>query len=154
MRQCMMVLLVLLSLLALPATGRSQGSGFGVGVIVGEPTGFSFKGWMDSKSAIDAGLAWSFVRGTSFHVHADYLFHSFGVFNSEETIPLYFGVGGRIKTVSGGDARLGVRGVIGIGYFFKDAPVDLFLEVAPVLDLTPATEMQVNAGFGARYFFH
>ena len=124
------------------------------GVIIGEPTGFSFKGWLDSKSAFDAGLAWSFVRGGSFHIHADYLFHSFGVFNTTEKIPLYFGVGGRIKTYKDEDARVGVRGVIGVGYFFKDAPVDLFLEVAPVIDLTPATELQVNAGFGARYFFY
>lgn len=142
-----------LILLALPSGGRSQDRNVGLGIILGEPTGFSFKGWLNTKSAIDVGLAWSFVREGSFHIHADYLYHSFDVFETTERVPLYFGVGGRVKTVKNGDARLGVRGVIGIGYFFKDAPVDLFLEVAPIVDLTPATELQVNAGFGARFFF-
>ena len=141
-------------LLALPSVSRGQDRSVGLGIIIGEPTGFSFKGWLDSKSAIDIGLAWSFVREGSFHLHADYLFHSFHVFETTETVPLYFGIGGRVKTGKNADARVGVRGVIGIGYFFKDAPVDLFLEVAPILDLTPETELQVNAGFGARFFFH
>ncbi len=135
------------------SVAQSQDHGVGAGIIIGEPTGFSFKGWLDGKSAVDVGLAWSFVRESSFHIHADYLYHSFGVFKSEEKIPLYFGVGGRIKTSKSSDARIGIRGVIGVGYFFKDAPVDLFLEVAPVIDLAPATELQINAGFGARYFF-
>jgi hypothetical protein len=149
-----MLALVVFVMVALHTNARSQDSGFGAGIIIGEPTGFSLKGWLDAKSAIDAGLAWSFVRGSSFHIHADYLFHSFNVFNTTEKIPLYFGVGGRIKTSKDSDSRVGVRGVIGVGYFFKDAPVDLFLEVAPVIDLTPATELQINAGFGARYWFH
>ena len=140
-------------LVMLSANALSQERGFGVGIIIGEPTGFSMKGWLNSKSAIDVGLAWSFVKESSFHVHADYLMHSFNVFETKEKIPLYYGIGGRIKTGKSQDARVGIRGVIGIGYMFKDAPLDLFLEVAPVIDLTPATELQINAGFGIRYFF-
>ena len=44
--------------------------------------------------------------------------------------------------------------VFGIGYMFEDAPFDLFLEIAPILDLLPSTKMSANAGFGARFFFH
>ncbi|HEV8538494.1 MAG TPA: hypothetical protein VGR15_06160 [Bacteroidota bacterium] len=153
MRFPRILLFAVLILLAFPASARCQGSGVGLGIIIGEPTGFSFKGWLDSRSAIDIGLAWSFVREGSFHIHADYLYHSFHVFETTENVPLYFGVGGRIKTGRDTDARVGVRGVIGIGYLFKDAPVDLFLEVAPIIDLTPSTDLQVNAGFGARFFF-
>ena len=131
----------------------SQERGFGLGVIIGEPTGISMKGWLSPNSAIDVGVAWSFVRETSFHVHADYLLHSFDVFETKERIPLYYGIGGRIKTARHDDARLGLRMVVGIGYIFRDAPVDLFLEVAPILDLAPATDLSMNAGFGARFFF-
>lgn len=132
----------------------AQDHGFGAGIIVGEPTGVSVKGWLSPTTAIDAGLAWSMVHETSFHVHADYLIHAFHAFETEEEIPLYYGIGGRIKTGENGeDARFGVRMVIGVDYMFRDAPIDIFLEVAPILDLTPATELQMNAGLGARFWF-
>ena len=130
-----------------------QDRGFGLGIILGEPTGISMKGWLTPKTAIDAGVAWSFVKETSFHVHADYLIHAFHVFETEENVPLYYGVGGRVKTGRNEDAHLGFRMVVGIGYIFRDAPVDLFIEAAPILDIAPKTDLFMNAGLGARFFF-
>jgi len=131
----------------------AEGKGFGLGIIVGEPTGISMKGWLSSKTAIDAGLAWSFANETALHIHADYLLHSFNVFETSETIPLYYGIGGRIKLGDNDKSRFGVRMVVGIAYIFKNAPVDLFLEVAPILDLVPKTELRGNGGLGARFYF-
>ncbi|MBI1806448.1 MAG: hypothetical protein HYR76_05295 [Ignavibacteria bacterium] len=131
----------------------SQDRGFGIGILIGEPTGVSVKGWLNATNAIDAGVAWSFVRETSFHIHGDYLWHSFDVFKSSEKIPLYYGIGGRIKTGRHQDTRLGLRVVVGVGYIFRNAPVDLFFEVAPIVDLAPSTELQGNVGLGARFFF-
>ena len=144
---------LLIALLIIPVSGLSQQRGFGAGIILGEPSGLSLKGWLTQKTAIDFGLAWSFVDKVSLHIHGDYLIHSYNVFETKENIPLYYGIGGRIKTVADKDARIGLRLVGGIGYIFKDATFDLFLEVAPVLDLVPKTEASVNAGIGARYFF-
>lgn len=153
-RTCCILLLLLLATVASSLPGTAQDRGFGLGVILGEPTGISFKGWTGGSTAIDGGVAWSFVRGSSFHVHVDYLLHSFDAIKATDTkVPLYYGVGGRIKTADKEDAKVGIRGVIGIAYFIPNAPVDIFLEVAPVLDVTPATEVVVNAGLGARYFF-
>ncbi len=144
---------VLCFLFVFITSSLSQDHGFGIGIIIGEPTGISMKGWLSGTTAIDGGLAWSFVRNGSFHIHADYLWHSFDVFHTEERVPLYYGIGGRIKTEHQEDARLGVRVVVGVGYLFRDAPVDLFLEIAPIVDLAPSTELEVNAGFGARFWF-
>ena len=145
---------VVLLLILLTSPSVSQDRGFGLGIIVGEPTGISMKGWLTSTTAVDGGLAWSFVRGTSFHIHADYLFHSFDVFKSSERIPLYYGIGGRIKISEKAQSRIGARGVIGIEYLLKSAPFDIFLEVAPILELAPETELTMNAGLGARFFFN
>ncbi|MBI4810634.1 MAG: hypothetical protein HY800_04185 [Ignavibacteriales bacterium] len=148
------LILLLILLISIAANASGQDRGFGAGIIIGEPTGVSLKGWLTQKTAIDVGLAWSFVEKTSFHVHADYLIHSFDVFETEEEIPLYYGIGGRIKTADNKNARFGLRMVGGIGYLFKDVPFDLFIEIAPILDLAPKTELSMNAGFGARFFFH
>jgi hypothetical protein len=152
MKSLLVTTLLLLVALS-PGAVSAQQRGFGIGVVVGEPTGISLKHWLSAKTAVDAAVAWSFARESSFHLHADYLMHAFDEFDTEESVPLYYGIGGRLKTSDGGDARLGVRGVIGIGYLFREAPIDLFFELAPVLDVAPRTELSINGGFGARYFF-
>jgi len=49
--------------------------------------------------------------------------------------------------------RVGVRVPVGISYLFDSVPVDLFLEVAPVVDLVPSTGLGWNSGIGIRYYF-
>lgn len=144
---------VVLWILLAVTTAPAQQKGFGLGIILGEPTGISAKGWVSQTNAVDGGLAWSFVHETSFHIHADYLWHFFHVFKTTETIPLYIGLGGRIKTGRTENARIGVRVSGGIEYIFRNAPVDIFLEVAPIIDLAPSTDLDGNAGFGARFYF-
>ena len=153
MRLVLISLLSITCFLVITSTSTAQDKGFGMGLIVGEPTGISFKGWLSSSTAFDAGVAWSFARGSALHIHADYLIHSFDAIKSEAKVPIYYGIGGRFKAADRTDARLGARGVVGIAYFLPSAPIDLFFEVAPILDFAPATEFSVNGGFGARYFF-
>jgi hypothetical protein len=46
-----------------------------------------------------------------------------------------------------------VRLPVGLEYLFQRAPLDLFVEVVPVLDLTPESTVNVSASIGTRYFF-
>jgi hypothetical protein len=153
----MMKTIILASLMAILLCGglTAQQKTFGLGIIAGEPTGPCFKLWTSGRTAIDGALAWSFSHHTSLHLHADYLMHSFGAIKVEKgKLPIYYGIGGRIKFVEGkGDDQIGVRVPVGLAYIFADAPLDLFIEVVPVLDLTPDTEMDFNAALGVRFFF-
>ncbi|HVP91111.1 MAG TPA: hypothetical protein VMS75_07845 [Terriglobales bacterium] len=135
-------------------TGRAGGN-TGLGIIFGEPTGVSFKYWTGRTVAMDAAAAWSFVNGGSFQFHTDILFHSFDIFRVEKgRMALYYGFGGRFKTKTDTDrARLSFRVPIGISYEFERAPVELFVEIAPMLDLTPKTEGNLGGGIGFRYYF-
>lgn len=136
---------------AVTSIGAAQDRGFGLGAIFGEPTGLSGKYWVSRQNAIDGGLAWSF-RGDGFlHVHADYLWHFPDAIRSSERFPLYVGIGGRIRFDD--PAAVGVRIPFGIAWWPSGAPLDVFLEVAPILDLAPATELEVNGSIGVRYFF-
>lgn len=130
----------------------AQGDGFGLGVILGEPTGLSGKYWVSEKSAIDGGVAWSMYDEGSLHLHADYLFHAFNLINvSKGQLPLYFGLGARVKLAD--DVRFGARIPVGLDYLFEDAPLDIFLEIVPILDLVPATAFNMNGAIGIRYWF-
>lgn len=132
---------------------KAQSNGIGVGVIVGEPTGISGKYWTGSTTAFDAALAWSFVDENAFQIHADYLFHNIRLITiSEGKLPFYYGIGARLKTAN--DIKLGVRVPLGLAYLFQNVPIDIFVEVVPILDIIPKTDFQINAALGARYFFN
>jgi len=132
---------------------QSQNKGFGLGIIVGEPTGVSFKYWTDSNSAFAGAVAWSFIDGGALHIHADYILHSFNLIPVESgKLPLYYGIGARIKFLD--DAGIGVRVPVGFAYLFSGTPIDIFLEIVPILDLAPKTDFKINAAIGGRYFFN
>ena len=149
-------IITLLTILSAPAWCQAKHTG--IGIILGEPTGFSWKMWLDGSMAYDAGIAWSFAGEPRIHVHGDVLWHNFNVlqntFDIDESngwLPLYYGIGGILKV--GNDARLGARFVLGTTYVFKNAPFDIFLEVAPVMDVIPETELRLNAAVGSRFWF-
>jgi hypothetical protein len=145
-------ILVLLVLIFISNT-NAQSNGIGVGLIVGEPTGISGKYWTGSTTAFDAGLAWSFIDENAFQIHADYIFHNMRLITiSDGKLPFYYGIGARLKTAT--DIQLGVRVPLGLAYLFRNAPIDIFIEVVPILDLIPKTDFQISIALGARYFFN
>jgi len=147
------IVLFLLIIFYVSFSASAQDKRIGLGIIVGEPTGVSFKYWTTNTTAFDAALAWSFIDGGAFHIHADYIFHNFNLIRiSEGKLPFYYGIGGRIKTAN--KTQVGVRVPLGLAYMFNTAPIDIFLEVVPILDLAPKTDFRINAAIGARYFFN
>lgn len=147
------LVLFLVPAIMIPAWSSAQDNGFGAGVILGEPTGLSAKAWVSRQNAVDFGLAYSFRGSGYFHLHADYLWHFPHAIRSTETIPLYTGIGGRLA-LGKGSGVFGVRIPFGIAYWLSSAPIEFFLEIAPILDLAPATEFRGNGGIGARYYFN
>jgi hypothetical protein len=99
-------------------------------------------------------VGWSFHRETDLYLHSDVLWHNFELFPvAQGQLPLYLGVGGRVKIREHAEDRLGVRVPIGVSYIFEDLPLDIFAEVAPVLDFAPSTRGGFTLGIGARWWF-
>lgn len=147
-----------------PATARAQSEKgvLGVGIILGEPTGLSAKYYLADDRALDVAVGFAFV-GRGPHVHADYLWHPW-VLESKDSfvLPAYVGVGFRVlaRDAGGGEEdhlRLGPRGVGGILFDFTRVPLDVFVEVAAVLDYRTKGDSTfgfgINAGAGVRYYF-
>ena len=147
------VTLTLLATLSCCTSIAAQDKGFGLGIILGEPTGLSFKKWRSDTTAIGGAVAWSFGKKNELHLHGDYLVHNLDIFRSgKEKLAPYYGIGGRIKIIKD-ESRLGVRIPLGIDYIFEKASLDVFLEFVPLLDLVPSTNFEVNGAIGIRYFF-
>jgi len=142
----------------------AQDSGFGLGIVLGEPTGLSAKLWTSKINAFDFGLGVGlggdrikyngvYDDGGRIHFHIDYLWHSFNVISSTEKFPLYYGIGARFNTSGGYEDSFGIRGVFGIAWFPRNTPIDVFFELVPVFQVTPLTGFGIDAGLGMRYFF-
>ena len=134
-----------------------QEKNYGIGIMLGEPSGFTGKMWRDQNIAFDCGAAWSFTNDAGFNIHGDMLWHNWrfldDAFEVDDSarLPLYYGIGGRLK--AGDDTRLGLRFVVGASYIFEHAPFDIFLEIVPVMDVVPETELDMNGSFGGRFWF-
>lgn len=149
MKKLFLMFLIVFGSVFVNAEGRDK---FGLGAMIGEPTGISAKLWWSKTNALSAGLAWSLGSKSSFHLHADYLIHTGDISNIREgSLSFYYGVGVRI--LGDDKAKLGVRAPLGISYIFEDAPLDAFLEIVPVLNLTPETTFGFNGAIGMRYYF-
>ncbi|HPW17659.1 MAG TPA: DUF3996 domain-containing protein [Candidatus Aminicenantes bacterium] len=140
------------------ATFAESNRNVGLGIILGEPTGLTFKLWNKEAMAFDAAAAWSFVGGTYFQIHGDMLFHNFNLFRVETgRMSLYYGAGARIKFAEDGaggrDTTVSLRVPFGLAYEFDKTPVEIFMEIVPMLDLIPSTHFQMAGAVGFRYYF-
>lgn len=85
-----------------PAQQRS----FGLGVIIGEPTGLSAKLWTSQTTAFYFGIGLSLCGdriscydgyndgSIRVHLHFDYLLHQYNAIGSTEEFPICYEVGG------------------------------------------------------------
>lgn len=159
--------LALLTGIAAPAraddsAGRSADKGaFGVGIIVGEPIGITAKLYLSDDRAIQGAVGSAFIGG-GLQLHGDYLFHPYILQNRDSfVLPVYVGPGVRLIDYNNGrDSSafaLGVRGVAGMLFDFKDVPLDVFFEIAPVLEYKFSSgagfQLSLNVGAGIRYYF-
>jgi len=126
---------------------------FGLGGIIGDPSGLSAKYYLNDTHAIDAAAAWSLGDSDAFGIHADYLIHVPAMVRIDNAVfPMHYGIGA-ILFLSKHANGFGVRAPIGLNYNFESQPIDLFLEIAGILALAPETDFDIQLALGARYYF-
>jgi hypothetical protein len=123
---------------------------FGLGVELGEPTGINGKYFLSDSRALDFGLGYIYEHyyyGDGVHLYIDHLWHPTTLVSSPALeLPFYVGVGARFwdfeycERVGNVDicdtgSALGVRIPFGIAFDFNNAPIDIFLQLVPVVDL-------------------
>jgi len=139
---------------ALAAPAQAGPSTFGLGVIVGEPTGINAKLFLDSGNALDMAAAWSLSGDNDLHLQMDYLYHKYSLIEVDKgKLPFFFGLGGRVILRENRDDSVGLRIPVGLAYEFEGAPFDVFGEIVPVLELTPDTEFELEGAIGVRFWF-
>lgn len=157
-----------LSLTSNVQAAESEPSGkFGLGVILGEPTGVTVKYDMNDVSAIDGGLSFRFDRYVM--AYSDYHMKFKGAFGTDvnffNQLTPYIGVGAVILVSNDSnyhyfddswtddDFALGIRVPLGIEWRTPRIPLGVFAEIVPGLAIVPGTDGFIQGGVGVRYFF-
>ena len=138
-----------------PRSRRQRGSGmrgfeanktFGLGLELGEPTGLNGKLFVSRSGAFDFGLGWiydHYYYGDGLHLYGDYLWHPTSLVSTPAfELPFYIGVGLRLwdfhycvaKVCDYGGRAVGIRVPIGISFDMNRTPLDIFIQLVPVLD--------------------
>jgi len=129
---------------------------FGLGFVLGDPSGFTGKYYLSGRDAIDGGVGDALGKG--FYLYGDYLRHfPLGTYS----LKLYFGGGAAFHHYRRDkhywdeeeENRVEGRMPLGVDYRFDAIPVEAFFELVPALRIIPDVDFTIRAGLGARYFF-
>lgn len=148
---------------------------FGLGLELGEPSGLTGKLFVSPQAALDFGIGYAYQNyyyDDGLHLYADFLFHPTVLAHADAfELPFYIGGGIRywdfdfcdpqgICTYRG--SAVGIRIPIGIDFDFNRAPIDIFLQIVPVIDFLHGdyydryrdrTHLAVDPSVGVRFWF-
>jgi len=123
----------------------------GAGVVLGVPFGVTAKYWLDPKYAVQSHLG---VSDGDFTMSADFLKNFDEVLPRKipgSRMPVYLGLGLKVKSER--SAFFGIRFVGGVSMFHSKKPIEFFMEVAPVLRVSPSVDGALDGAVGVRVYF-
>lgn len=148
---------VLVSVPLAAASRANRPNHFGLGLIVGEPTGISGKYVFTEQFALQGALGLSVIE-KGFWLNSDFLLQFHNVFTRDGRWPLYLGGGlilqdrGNSGKNKNGGLSLGIRAVAGVE-FLADDRVTIFGELSAQPFIIPSLDFGVGLALGIRYWF-
>lgn len=148
-------LLLVVFAMAFAAAAQDHKGHYGIGLALGEPSGFSIKKFNNNNEAFQYTLGYSAVKGQEgINIGADYLLHNYDFITAEKgRIPFYYGGGIHLKSYNDAGNQLYARVPLGVAYEAADFPVDVFFEFAPGVAVLPSPALVTNFAIGARFYF-
>jgi hypothetical protein len=121
----------------------------GAGLIGGEPSGIYLRYNTANYQFLDVAAAWSF-SADSISVAVNYNIAK----NLDGDIYYRYGIGGKLGL--GNTISAAARIPLGVEYDLTraiDLPINIFLEVAPGINVLPGIDFDLSGGAGFAYFF-
>lgn len=158
----MVAALVVCTLWTRPAFAQDRASGeFGLGLIVGSPTGLSLEYGLTSSSSLHGAIGFEGInddgRDDDFYLHLVWRFYLAELARTADfSLPVYIGVGPYLADIgndNNDDIDLGARVPFGIAFAFNSVPIDIFLEIPLYLQIVDDVSLGVGGALGFHYFF-
>ena len=147
-------LLVIALLGTLTASAQDYKGHYGIGLALGEPSGFSIKKFNNHSEAFQYTLGYSTVNGQEgINIGADFLLHNYDFITAEKgKIPFYYGAGIHMKSYNNAGNQIYARVPLGLAYEVSNFPFDVFFEFAPGIAVIPEPELVTNFAIGGRFY--
>ncbi len=157
---------VLAVLCMAPLSASAQDSGFGLGVVFGDPTGVAFKAYVGPTTAIDGAVGLGVLGGDHVAAYIDFLWESRLTSWSGANLAWYIGIGPKVGRFSHhshhgkhddhsdhDQLNVGARAPLGLTFQLTRVPVDIFVEAAAGLWIVDNARFDLDGGLGARFWF-
>jgi hypothetical protein len=132
----------------------AAGGANGLGIVFGDPSGITFQHKINERQFADFYFAYNWDDEAMFM--GDYKFRLPGLFSSDIPVMPYIGIGAYLKFKDhkhNDDVAIGARIPLGVEWKVPEAPITVFGELVPGLQVVKKTDGDFQAGIGARYFF-
>ena len=136
------IALVLTSASSFAAVDRNE---FGLGFVIGEPTGLNAQFFWNKNTAVDFTAAWS--MGDWMMLAGDYQIYNY-IGDAPREWRWYYGLGAFLKFPEDEDLKLGFRVPLGVKYHFPYSIIDIWAEIAPGIELIDDTNAILHGGLG------
>ena len=149
------IVLAIALTLSVMASAQDYKGQYGIGLALGEPSGFSIKKFNNNSEAIQYTLGYSTIKGREgINIGADFLLHNYDFITAEKgKIPFYYGAGVHLKSYNSEGNQIYARVPLGLAYEVKDLPMDVFFEFAPGIAVIPEPALVTNFAIGGRFYF-
>ena len=153
----------LILMIAFCSGGYANASGdFGLGLMIGGPTGITANYKLQDDRSIDAAFG-AGMGSRDLHVHSTYLVHFLNSINLDNyDFGWYIGGGARFATRDDDDddeTLFGPRGSAGLNFPIKGSNggnsyiFDAFVEFAMIINIVSDVDVDGEFGLGGRYYF-
>ena len=149
------IILLFALALGLNVSAQDYKGHYGIGLALGEPSGFSIKKFNNNSEAFQYTLGYSTVKGEEgINIGADFLLHNYDFITAEKgSIPFYYGAGIHLKSYNNAGNQIYARVPLGVAYEVADFPFDVFFEFAPGIAVVPQPSLVTNFALGGRFYF-
>ena len=130
------------------------GGDFGLGLVLGTPTGLSAEYFVDRSNSLHIALGLDVLDEQDLYLHLNWRGYLAAIADGASVrLPIYVGLGGYL-----GDQDLdvfGLRAPLGFAIDFRRAPMNLFFEIAAQLEIVGDDRLRgrIGGAFGFHVYF-
>jgi hypothetical protein len=137
----------------LAAAPKPADAGLGIGLFVGEPLGLTVKVDLQRRTALEILGGVSEYDNEAVYGHLTFLATPFVANGRSVLVPFRIGIGAAIYEY-GNDIGIAARVPFQVGFQFRSAPIEIYLELAMRLHLVPdGVDLDLDGGLGFRFYF-
>ncbi len=149
-------LLTVFTLLLSTSSLSAQNEGFAVGAQMFSPTGITAKATISETAAITGVVGFNFNEFNNFiRLQTNLILNgNSDAFDIESGILRpYYGVGVNFTFSENSDTDIGFRIPLGMEYSFQDQPFEMYMDIAPTVNVERSSAFFLSSSMGFRYFF-